>query len=484
MKLPGLLALSIASLMLGACNLAPDYQPPAFTPPEKFKETGPWQDAKPADTAVSSVWWHDFGDPLLDQLEDKLTQNNPDLAATVARYDQARAMAVQAEAGMFPSLSAGGDILRDRQSNGKPLRGAGPSQYNVRDLDAQASYELDLWGSIRNTAAAGRDNAQVSAAELAGMRLSLQSELASDYLTLRGLDADAKLLADTVAAYEKALDLTQTLLKGSIGSGMDVSRAETQFDTARAQLSHIAGRRATMENAIAVLVGDVASNFAIPPATPKLNDPAVPTVVPATILQRRPDIAIAERQVAAANADIGVARAAFYPAITLGALGGFQSTKFNLLSLPYSFWSIGPTLSLPLLNGGMLDAEESGAYAVFRERSQNYRSTVINAFREVEDNLALIRWLNIEIKDEDAAVKSATKTLDIAMKLYHEGASSYLDVVTAQTALLQTQQASIDLRTRHYEAEIGLIRALGGGWKVTDLPTDEQTTDLAPATLK
>ena len=478
-----LLSAAAVILPLAACNFAPDSPPPLIATPATFKESGPWQAAQPSDGLPHGTWWQAFGDPTLDRLEPELDRDNPSLAATVARYDQARAYAAEAEAGLYPQLDAGGSITANRQSADRPLRGiGGPNEYGANQLDAEASYEIDLWGKLHNTAAAGRDQAQASAAELAGMRLSLEAELATDYLTLRGLDADARLLDDTVAAYQKALDLTQTRLAGAIASGMDVSRAETQLDTVRAQLSDIAGRRALMEHAIATLVGESASGFSVPPAVVTVAMPDLPVGLPSTLLQRRPDIAAAERQVAAANAEIGVARAAFYPSVSLGLTGGFQSTSFNLLSMPYSFWSLGPSVSLPILNGGALDAEESSAYAKFREMSQSYRGTVLAAFQEVEDNLALLHWLGREAVDEDAGVGAAQRTLDIAMNLYQQGADSYLEVVTAQTALLQLQQASIDLRTRRQEAEVGLVRALGGGWRATDLPSDAQSTELAANT--
>jgi len=477
-----LLPISMVLLSLAACNMAPDSPPPLITVPAEYKEAGPWQEAHPGDTLPRGPWWHSFGDPTLDHLESELGAASPSLGAAVARYDEARADAAEAESGLYPQLNIGGDLSANRQSAGRPLRVGGPNEYGANQLDAEAGYEIDLWGKLRNEAAAGRDLAQAGAADLAGMRLSLEAELATDYLTLRGLDADAQLLDGTVAAYQKALDLTQSRLQGAIASGMDVSRAETQLDTARAQVSDIAGRRALIEHAIATLVGEPAPSFSISPGTQAMNLPEVPNGLPSILLQRRPDIAAAERRIAAANAEIGVAKAAYYPSVSLAAEGGFQSTGFNLLSLPFSFWSLGPSVSLPVLNGGRLDAEESNAYAKFREMSESYRSTVLGAFQEVEDNLALLHWLGRQSVDEGAGVGAAQRTLDIAMNLYREGADSYLEVVTAQTALLQLQQTSIDLRSRRLEADVGLIRALGGGWDVTSLPSDAQSTELAKNT--
>jgi len=264
---------------------------------------------------------------------------------------------------------------------------------------------------------------------------------------------------------------------------MDVSRAQTQLQTAEAQEADIAGRRALMEHAVAILVGEQPGSFALPPAPAEIRLPEIPTGLASTLLQRRPDIAAAERRVAAANAGIGVARAAFYPSLSIGLLGGTQSTNFNLLSMANSFWSVGPDISLPLFTGGTLDAQESAAYAKFREAGATYRSTVLAGFAEVEDNLALLHWLGQESANEDAAVTAAQHTLDVALNLYRQGADSYLEVVTAQAPLLQAQQAQIDLRTRRLLADVGLIRSLGGGWEATALPDSTAASQLALDTL-
>jgi NodT family efflux transporter outer membrane factor (OMF) lipoprotein len=466
--------------VLTACNLAPDYHPPLVDVPATYKEAGPWQPSAPTDDLPRGAWWERFGDPTLNRLEPQIETGNPDLAATVARYDQARAFAAEAQAGLDPQVSLAGSLSANRQSQNRPLRGTTqPNYYTANQVAASASYEIDFWGKLRNEAKAGAALAQASAADLATMRLGLQSELATDYLTLRGLDADAKLLTDTVAAYQKALDLTQTLFQGKIVSSLDVSRAQTQLDTAKAQLSDIASKRALMEHATATLVGQPAAAFSIPTEVPPLTLPDVPASVPSTLLQRRPDIAAAERTVAAANSEIGVARAAFYPSFSLDLLAGFQSGGLNLLSLPTSFWSVGPDVTLPLLDGGKLEAEEAMAYARFREAGADYRSAALTAFQEVEDNLALLHWLGREAGDEAAGVTAAQHTLDVALNLYKQGAASYLEVVTAQTALLQAQQALLDLQTRRLDADVGLIRSLGGGWEPTDLPSDSEATKLA-----
>ena len=466
--------------LLSACDLAPAYRAPLVTVPTDYKETGPWQPAKPMDGLPRGAWWQQYEDATLDGLEDRIGPANPDLAAAVARYDQARAFAAEAAAGLYPQAELDGFLSTDKQSQDRPLRGAAqPNYYGANQLDVAASYEIDIWGKLRNEAAAGVASAQASAADLATVHLSLQGELATDYFLLRGLDADAGLLGETTNDYQEALDLTRRRFEGKIASGLDVSRAQTQLDTVRATLADIYAQRTLMEHAIAVLVGEPASDFSIPAQVISFRLPDVPAGVPSELLQRRPDIAEAERVVSAANSEIGVARAAFYPSFSLNLLGGTQSTQLNLFSWPNTFWTLGPSVTLPLLTGGALDAQEAAAYAKFREAGANYRATVLNAYREVEDNLALRQWLGREFADDEAGAKAAQRSLDIALNLYRDGAESYLEVVTAQTALLQAQQAALDIRTRLSVANVALIRALGGGWDTTDLPSDRDATRLS-----
>ena len=473
---------SVLASSLTACSLAPKYHPPLVSVPASYKEIGPWKPAQPSDTLPRSAWWQLFQDNTLNALEPKIDTANPDLAAAVARYDQSRDFAREAVAGYYPQVSVGAAFTTNKQSTRRPLRVVGgtpsPNYYGANELFAQASYEVDVWGKIRNQVAAGKALAQASAADLATTRLSLEGQLASDYFMLRYMDADAKLLTDTVAAYQKALDLTTLLFKGKIAASLDVTRAQTQLSLAKAQVSDIAGRRALLEHAIATLVGEPAASFSLPAEITPFVLPDIPAGIPSTLLQRRPDIASAERNVKAANADIGVARAAFYPSISLGARVGFESTNANLLNLPYSFWSIGPDISMPVFTGGFLKAQEAAAFGRFREVSALYRSTVLTAFQQVDDNIALLHWLGQESVDEDAGVKAAQETLDSALTLYREGASSYLEVVTAQTALLQAQQGALDIQMRRITSDVGLIQALGGGWNVADLPSNSDASKV------
>ncbi len=477
MRFRPLAAVLICALALAGCDLAPPYTPPAVTIPDIYKEardTGPWQPAKPADAAPRGPWWQYYGDPALDALEAKIDGQNQTLAAAAAAYDQARAFAREAEAGLYPEIGLGGTIERNRQSAQRPLRSRGqPGYFGSNTIDAQADFELDLWGRIHDAVAAGKAEAQASAADLESVRLSLHAELANDYLSLRGLDEEAKLLDDTVVAYGKALDLVQSRFKGAVASGVDVAQAETQLDSAKAEISDVAARRALLEHAIAGLTGEPAPAFSLPPSATPVALPAIPAGLPSTLLERRPDIAAAERDVAAANEEIGVAKAAFYPSLSLNLLGGFQSTGLNLLSLPESFWTIGPSATLPLFEGGLRRAELAGAKAAYVAAGARYRTTVLDAFQDVEDNLALLHWLGQSARDEDHATAAAKRSVELALTLYRDGAENYLQVVTAQTAALDAERASLDLRTRRLEASVGLIRALGGGWSTAELPKPE-----------
>jgi NodT family efflux transporter outer membrane factor (OMF) lipoprotein len=464
----------LALSALAGCSLAPDYQPPITPTPAAYKEAGPWRPAAPADQAPRRDWWRDYGDETLDSLESLIDADNPDLAASLARYDEARAYTAETSASFLPSVIAGGSATANRQSDKRPLRSADqPSEYGANTLDVQVGYELDLWGKVRNLVAAGKATAQALAADSESARLSLHAELANDYVALRGLDAELKLLADTEAAYARAQALTQDRFEGKIASGIDVSRSENQLESARALASEDRAQRALLEHAIASLVGKPASDFSLPADVVDMPLLVVQTGLPAALLQRRPDIAAAERRVAAANAAIGVARAAFYPDITLNLTGGFQNTGsgFNLLAAPYSFWSMGPGFTMPIFEGGLRNAIEAQSFATLREASENYRSTVLAAFQDVEDNLALLRDLGREAAEEQAATNAAERTASLSLTLYKDGADSYLDVVVAQTEALDAERTLIDLNTRRLQANIRLARAVGGGWSTADLPS-------------
>jgi NodT family efflux transporter outer membrane factor (OMF) lipoprotein len=475
------LGAALLATALAACNLAPKYVAPVVTAPAAYKQAGAWTAASPQDTVPRGAWWTVFGDPTLGALETRLDTANPTLAGALAVYDEARAFAAQASASLVPTVTTSGAPTTNRQSNNRPLRGGGePDLYAVNTLAGQVNYEVDLWGRIRNLVAEGRAEAQASAADLATAKLSLEAELAGDYFALRGLDAQARLLADTVVAYQKALSLTQARHRGGVASGLDVDRAQAQLSAAKTQISDVAAARALYEDAIAALTGQAAPGFSIAPAVGGQAVPAVPAGLPSTLLERRPDIAAAERRAYAANRQIGVSRAAFYPTVSLDALGGFQNTGGpNLLTLPNSFWTLGPQFAFVLFDGGRRHAILAASRAAFDLATADYRAAVLTAFQQVQDGVSQQVDLSAESKDAADEVAASQAATRISLIRYRQGATNYLDVVIAQTAELAAEQQALSLETRRQEAAVGLVRALGGGWTAADLPTTRQAGSLA-----
>ncbi|MFM0199261.1 efflux transporter outer membrane subunit [Paraburkholderia fungorum] len=479
LKVPALLAGTFA---LAACSLAPDYHVPPTPVAAQYRTIGPWVSAQPADQLSRTDWWTIYNDPQLDDLEQRLLANNTDLAAAYAHYRQAKAFVDQVSSGLYPRISASAVPQRDRQSDTRPLRAGGPDYYNSATLGGEIDYDLDLWGRVRDSVVAGKDEAQATKADLASVQLSLQIQLADSFVRLRGLDQQTKLLTDTVAAYARALELTQTLHGGGIVSGLDVSRAKTQLASAKSQLSQNVAQRALIEHAIAELIGASASEFSLPSNTASIPLPVIPMALPSTLLQRRPDIAAAERRVAEANAKIGVARAAYFPSITLSLQGGVQSSVYaGLVSAPNIFWAIGPQLAQYVFDGGLRRAQLNSAKAATDEAGARYRGVVLSAFRQIEDNLSLLQDLGTALGEQREADDAAQHSVDLALSRYRQGAVGYLDVVQAQTAALDAQSGVLDIQTRLLSANVQLIKALGGGWSSAELATAAQAPALPAA---
>lgn len=463
-----LTSLMLCVLTFVGCSEAPVYKKPEIPVSASYKgDTAVWQPAHPADNLPRGDWWKVYQDSTLDNMIARLDAANADLAVAMAHFDQATAYSAQAHAGYFPTLSAGAFSTRNQQSQNRALRSSTqPTVYGDNSLGLMSSYEVDLWGRVRNEVQAGEAGAQAAAADLESIHLSLRAELVNDYLALRMLDAQSKLMSGEIEAYTKALVLTQNRFQGGIDSALDVSRAKVQLDTAKAKISDIAASRALYEHAIATLVGESASAFSIVPAVVDIRLPAIPIGVPATLLQRRPDISAAERRLAAANARIGVAKAAYFPSVNLAAAAGYESTyQSEWLSAPNLFWSIGPSALLSIFDAGRREAVVAQAEAGYKAAGGQYRSTVLHAFQEVEDNLSLLKELSEESVALNDAIADTQHALDIAMNRYREGIASYLEVVTAQAVAQQVQLDELNLRRRKLQASVNLIRTLGGGWE-------------------
>jgi NodT family efflux transporter outer membrane factor (OMF) lipoprotein len=434
-----------------------------------------WKSAQPQDGVMRGKWWEVFEDPVLNALEERIEISNQNLAAAEAQYRQARALVQVARAGYFPTVTAGTSAMRYGNSHNIPTNTpafVGPNNNFALSLDA--TWEPDIWGRVRRLTESSKAAVQASAADLETVRLSTQAELAMDYFQLRGIDADRKLLDETIVAYQKALDLTRSLFKGGAASNADVVQAEAQLKTTQAQAIDLGVQRAQLEDAIAVLIGNPASTFSLAVSPLAGTPPPVPVGVPSQLLERRPDIAAAERRVASANAQIGVALAAYYPNITLSALGGFQASSLsNWLDWPSRFWSLGPAaLTQTMFDGGLRGAQTDQARAVYDETVASYRQTVLTGFQNVEDNLAALGILEQEAQVQDEAVVAARKSVALTTDQYKVGIVSYLNVVTAQTFALTDERTAVSIASRRMTASVLLVKALGGGWTVAVLPSN------------
>jgi outer membrane protein, multidrug efflux system len=469
--------------LLSGCNLAPRYEPPHFVMPESYQGSAPFRPAHPDSATLREDWWTLFGDTQLDRLEEELARANPTLQAAAEAYTQARDLAAEAQSVLYPQLGLAASVSDNRQSEHRLFR-AGDSGRNVESsnvLAATASWEPDFWDALRNRAHQQKRLAQASGADLADARLSLEAELANDYVALRGFDAELVVLRQSIVAYQKAVEVTRLRRTGKIASGLDLARASSQLSSAEAQETDTYLQRELMLHAIAVLVGAIPTGFAIAPAEEfRLNAPQLPPGVPSELLERRPDIAGAERHMAAANAAIGISRAAFYPHVTLSATAGFQDDAFNLFTIPNSLWSVGAGAVLPVFEGGLRRAELERSWSAYAQTRDDYRATVLQAFQEVEDGLSLTERLEIEVEQQHEASEQSSRALDIATLLYHDGLDNYLSVSVAQVQALAARTTEVQLRTREMQAAIALIRALGGGWNANLLPAEEQTLPFRP----
>ena len=495
---PAASLIALALLPLG-CSVGPKYQRPEAQSPAGYKELADWKLAEPGDAALHGKWWELFNDPQLNALEEQVNVSNQNIASAFASFLQARAMVREAQAQYYPTLTTAPSITRSHSSanllassgttttastgtgtaTGTTITGTamtsttGSRTFNDFDLPFDASWTPDLWGRVRNTVKGDVAAAQASAADLENTRLTAQAELAVDYYELRTQDSLKQLLDATVVAYQQSLDLTKAQFETGIGTDEAVAQAEVQLQTTQAQATNLGIARAQYEHAIALLVGQPASSFSIPVEPLRAEPPAIPIGVPSQLLERRPDVAADERLMAQANAQIGVAKAAYFPTLTLSASGGFESSaSSNWLTWPSRFWSVGPSLAETLFDAGLRRATVQQYEAAYQQTVANYRQTVLTAFQQVEDNLAALRILSTQVQQQDAAIKASARYLAIATDRYRLGLDPYLDVITAQTVLLSNQQTAATLRMQQLTDSVQLIEALGGGWDASQLPSN------------
>ena len=465
--------LAIAAIQLSGCMVGPKYHTPVVQTPSTYKEVGDWKPAQPNDQNVGGTWWTIFQDPQLDALELQVDVSNQNLKAAEAQYQQARAVLRYYRADYYPTVTAGPSATRTRVSQNAPPPGSqfDGITYNDFAVPFNFSYELDVWGRVRRTVESYREQAQASAADLATVNLSMHADLAIDYFLARSLDAEEQLLNSTVTQYEQALELIQSRFAGGIASEVEVQQASTQLETTRAEAIDVGVARAQYEHAIAILIGKPPAEFGLPPLPLTVPPPPIPVSVPSELLERRPDIAAAERRVASANAQIGVAKSAYYPSVSLGASGGFESTSITtLIQGPSGLWSVGLAAMETIFDGGRRRAASDQAIAAYDQTVANYRETVLTGFQQVEDNVAALRILEHEAQIQEKAVVAAQRYLELATIRYKGGVTSYLEVTTAQTAALSDQVTAVNILGRRMVDAVTLVQALGGGWDRSALP--------------
>ncbi|HUH95581.1 MAG TPA: efflux transporter outer membrane subunit [Casimicrobiaceae bacterium] len=464
----GRIAAVVLAAALAACTAGPDYVRPGVETPQAFKEQ--WKVAEPRDQGPRGNWWEVFDDSQLNDLVAQLDINNQNIKIAEANVRQARALTAQARAAFFPTVTASASATRGSVSGGGNANAgtSGGKVGNAYNVALDANWELDLWGRVRRNVESTEASAQASEADLAGAKLSAQAQLVQDYLLLRVQDAQIRLLRDTAEAYDRSLQLTKNQYAVGVAGRSDVALAETQLKSTQAQAIDAGVQRAQLEHAIALLIGKPPSDVSIAPAPIEGKFPDIPPGVPSELLERRPDIAAAERRVAAANAQIGVAQAAFFPTLTLSATGGFASSSFaNILTAPARFWSLGAALAQTVFDAGLRQAQTEQAIAAYDATVATYRQTVLTGFQEVEDNLAALRILEEEAAVQEEAVKAARESLAITLNQYRAGTANYLAVIVVQAQALANERSAVNILGQRLNASVGLIKALGGGWKAT-----------------
>ncbi len=462
----------LAFALLTGCAVGPRYARPAAPTPAEYKETPPnWKLAGPSDQVLRGTWWEVYQDPQLNSLEQRIAVSNQSLKAAEAQFRQARAMVRYYRADYFPTVTAGVSALREKLSSNRPLaQFSGGITTNDLVIPVDMTYEPDVWGKVRRNVEAYRASAQASFADLEAVSLSLHAELAMDYFQARELDAEAQLLDSTVDGYQRSLELTENRYRGGVVSQVDVAQAQTLLETARAQAVDVKAQRTQFEHAIAVLIGEPAPSFTLPVAALNAAPPVIPPGLPSQLLERRPDIASSERQMAAANANIGVAKAAYFPLFNFSPAAGFESTTVvNWLSNPSTFVSVGASAVATIFDVGRRRAANDQAHAAYDQTVASYQQNVLVAYQEVEDNLAALRLLELEATTQAAAVAAAEHSLDLSKNRYSGGVTTYLEVITAQTTALADERSAVQVSGRRMIASVLLIKALGGGWDAASL---------------
>ena len=458
-------------LSLAACAVGPKYKAPRVPAPPAYKEVGNWKTAQPSDQNLGGNWWEIFQDPQLNALEQQIDVSNQNLKAAVAQYQQARAALRYSRADDYPTVTTNPSAARQRYSANRPLSIGSGKTFNDFVVPIDVSYQVNAWGRVSKNVESYREQAQASAADLAVVNLTMHADLAIDYFAARTLDAEEKLLQNTVAQYEQALQLNQERYQGGLASEVEVEQARTILETTQAQLVDVGVARAQFEHAAAVLVGKPPADFSLPPLPLTTPPPPVPVGVPSELLERRPDIAASERRVASANAQVGLAKTAYYPLVNIVGSGGFESGAITtLLQGPSALWSVGASAAATIFDGGRRHALNDEAKAAYDSSVASYRQTVLSAFQQVEDNLAALRVLEQEAGVQATAVQSAQRSLDLSNTRYEGGVTSYLEVITAQNAALSDEVTAVNILGRRMASAVLLIEALGGGWDQSSLP--------------